>query len=208
MRQPRGSGDAGQAFPIYITVVAGLLFLAFAYLAVGQAAANRNGAQTAADAAALAAAQDTRDQLAGAWAAHVLDPTRWQAIFDGFAEGLTPSCWRAYELAAQNDAGVESCDPDGPLGYTVAVRTNKAVGNSVVPGTESVSSRATASAVIEPLCTFDLPGVGEGEGEGEGEAEAEVLPQLTCEDRDWPLDPDDLSDLPEPQDLFDVHLAD
>src|SRR4051794_28092055 len=59
--------DAGQAFPIYITVVGGLLFLAFAYLAVGQAAATRNGAQTAADAAALAAAQDLRDKLAGQW---------------------------------------------------------------------------------------------------------------------------------------------
>ncbi|MGV9241848.1 pilus assembly protein TadG-related protein, partial [Streptomyces nigra] len=60
MRRPHRRGDTGQAFPIYITVAAGLLFLAFAYLAVGQAAANRNGAQTAADAAALAAALDTR----------------------------------------------------------------------------------------------------------------------------------------------------
>jgi hypothetical protein len=201
-------------------VVAGLLFLAFAYLAVGQAAANRNGAQTAADAAALAAAQDTRDQLAGAWVENVRDPTQWEAIFDGIAQGLTPSCWRAYELAAQNDASVESCDSDGPLGYTVGVRTNKAVGDSVVPGTESVRSRATASAVIEPLCTFDLPdpgegqgegeGQGQGEGEGEGQGEADVvLPQLTCEgSRDWALDPDDLTGLPEPQDLFDVHLVD
>lgn len=88
--RPRRYSDAGQAFPIYITVVAGLLFLAFAYVAVGQAAVNRGGAQTAADAAALAAAQDTRDQLAGKWVAVVLDPTKWQDIFDGIAEGLTP----------------------------------------------------------------------------------------------------------------------
>lgn len=87
---PRRYSDAGQAFPIYITVVAGLLFLAFAYLAVGQAAVNRGGAQTAADAAALAAAQDTRDQLAGVWKLDVLDPTKWQDIFRGIADGLTP----------------------------------------------------------------------------------------------------------------------
>jgi len=87
---PRGRGDAGQAFPIYITVVAGLLFLAFAYLAVGQAAANRNGAQTAADAAALAAAQDTRDQLAELWKLDVKDPAKWWDIFHGIAAGLTP----------------------------------------------------------------------------------------------------------------------
>src|SRR5690606_38995430 len=100
LRRLRRYDDAGQAFPIYITVVGGLLFLAFAYFAVGQAAANRNDAQTAADAAALAAAQDKRDQLAGAWVKNLLEPDRWQAIFEGNAEGLGLSCWRADQLAA------------------------------------------------------------------------------------------------------------
>ncbi|MFE9439457.1 hypothetical protein ACFYO2_10675 [Streptomyces sp. NPDC006602] len=178
--------------------MAGLLFLAFAYLAVGQAAANRNGAQTAADAAALAAALDTRDQLADKWVEDVLDPTKWQAIFDGIAEGLTPSCWRADQLAAQNDANVQ-CGPDGPLAYTVEAKTNKSVGESIVPGTEDRHSRASATAVIDPLCTFELPG---------GDAGGDVLPQLSCKDRNWVLDPDDLTVLPEPEDLFDVHLVD
>jgi hypothetical protein len=62
-RRPRLAGDAGQAFPIYITAVAGLLFLALALFAVGQAGATRNGGQTAADAAALGAAEDFRAQL-------------------------------------------------------------------------------------------------------------------------------------------------
>jgi hypothetical protein len=35
-----------------------------------------------------------------------------------------------------------------------------------------------------------------------------VLPELTCEDGNWTLDPTDLTDLPGPEDLFDVHLAD
>ncbi|MFF1299143.1 MULTISPECIES: pilus assembly protein TadG-related protein [unclassified Streptomyces] len=192
-------GDAGQAFPIYITVVAGLLFLAFAYLAVGQAAASRNGAQTAADAAALAAAQDTRDQLADKWVEVVLDPTKWQDIFDGNAPGVTRSCERAYELAAQNDAHVEICQPTGLLAYDVDVKSNEPVGDSIVPGTEGMYARASARAVIESLCTFELPGAG---------AADDVLPQLTCKDRDWDLDPDDLTILPEPEDLFDVHLAD
>ena len=65
MTRPRRYGDAGQAFPIYITVVGGLLFLALAYFAVGQATVNRGGAQTAADAASLAAAQYVRYHLAG-----------------------------------------------------------------------------------------------------------------------------------------------
>jgi hypothetical protein len=198
----RRYGDTGQAFPIYITVVGGLLFLAFAYFAVGQAAANRNGAQTAADAAALAAAQDRRDQLAGAWVKDLLDPTKWQQIFEGNAEGLDPSCWRAYQLAAQNDAQVTGagCLPEGLLGFTVEVETNKSVGESIVPGTERQKANASAKAVIEPLCTFDPPVDGGDE---------KVLPALTCDGgTEWDLDAKRPELVPKPEDLFDVHLAD
>ncbi|MES5816720.1 pilus assembly protein TadG-related protein [Streptomyces sp. RG80] len=191
--------DTGQAFPIYITVVGGLLFLAFAYLAVGQAAANRNGAQTAADAAALAAAQERRDQLAAQWVVDVLDPTKWQDIFDGIATGPDQSCGRADQLAAQNEATVLACGPNGPLSYTIEVETNKTVGESVIPGTEDKKSKASATADIEPLCEFEPPA---------DDAADDVLPRLECEDRDWDLDPDDLTVLPEPEDLFEVHLAD
>ena len=202
--QARRYGDAGQAFPIYITVVGGLLFLAFAYFAVGQAAANRNGAQTAADAAALAAAQETRDQLAGMWVDNVLDPTKWQDILNGNRPGLN-DCWRAFQLASRNDARVDDptggCQPPDalPLSYTVYVKADKSVGESIVPGTENRHAHAHATAVIEPLCTFKLPAEDAGD---------DVLPRLSCKDRDWDLDPDDLTDLPGPEDLFDVHLAD
>lgn len=200
MTRPRRYGDAGQAFPIYITVVAGLLFLAFAYLAVGQAAAHRNGAQTAADAAALAAAQDRRDQLTGAWIEDLLDPTKWKAIFDGAAEGLDDSCWRAQQLAARNDAAVQGCKQDGLLGYTVEVETTDTVGESIVPGTENMKSKETATAVIDPRCTFDP--LAEDAPEG-------TLPLLTCTDGKWELDPEDPEELlPKPEDLFDVHLSD
>ncbi|MFH8495470.1 pilus assembly protein TadG-related protein [Streptomyces coeruleorubidus] len=199
--RPRRYGDAGQAFPIYITVVGSLLFLAFAYFAVGQAAVNRNGAQTAADAAALAAAQDRRDLLAGAWVNAVLDPTKWQDIFDGNAEGLGKSCWRAHQLAAQNDARVIGCESESLLGFTIEVETNKPVGDSVVPGTADNKANASATAVIEPRCTFKLPAADAGKN---------VLPRLSCKDnRDWDLKPGDPPEvLPKPEDLFDVHLAD
>lgn len=177
-------------------MVAGLLFLALAYLAVGQAAVNRSGAQTAADAAALAAAQDRRDELVGKWLEDILDPTKWEAIFDGDVT-LPPSCWRAEELAAQNDASAQ-CTQQGPLAFAVEAQTDKSVGRSVVPGTEKFKSTASAKAVIDPLCTFEKPAEG---------AHGDVLPHLSCKDRDWDLDPDDLTHLPEPQDLFDVHLA-
>ncbi|MFJ9198167.1 pilus assembly protein TadG-related protein [Streptomyces flaveolus] len=197
MTHLRNGTDAGQAFPIYITVVGGLLFLALAYFAVGQAAATRNEAQTAADAAALAAALETRDQLADQWLANVLKPDSWQDIFDG--EVPVPSaCWRAQELAASNDASV-SCQPDGPLGYSVVAETNEAVGDTIIPGTEDQKASESATAVIEPRCTFAMPGEDAGDDE---------LPVLSCEGEKWDLEPDDLLDLPKPEDLFDVHLAD
>ncbi|WP_416072281.1 pilus assembly protein TadG-related protein [Streptomyces sp. ME18-1-4] len=194
-------------------VVAGLLFLAFAYFAVGQAAVNRNGAQTAADAAALAAAQETRDQLADLWALDVGDPRKWQSIFEG--NGADDACWRAEQLAVMNDARAE-CVPDGPLGYTVRAQTNKTVGESVVPGTADRQAHAKATAVIEPLCTFESPSESpseppvepSGQPSGEPPGEDDVLPTLTCKGgRNWEPDPDDPADLPKPEDLFDVHLA-
>ncbi len=180
-------------------MVAGLLFLAFAYFAVGQAAVNRNGAQTAADAAALAAAQETRDQLFDQWRLDVLDPTKWQDIFDGDVLGLASSCWRASELAAQNDASLQRCEEPDVLRASVTVQANKTAGDSVIPVTRTTRAHASAVAVIDSLCTFELPGE---------DAEDDVLPTLTCDDgADWELDPEDLTDLPGPEDLFDVHLA-
>ncbi|MFC9058613.1 pilus assembly protein TadG-related protein [Streptomyces sp. NPDC057074] len=198
MRALRRSGDAGQAFPIYITVVGGLLFLAFAYFAVGQAAATRSDAQTAADAAALAAALETRDQLADLWLTNVVEPDSWQDIFDGKAS-VPNACWRAHELAARNDASVD-CAPDGLLGYTVVAETNDTVGDTIVPGTESQTATETATAVIDARCSFKpLP----------EDSAGDALPGLSCKGgEEWELDPDDLSDLPKPEDLFDVHLAD
>ncbi|MFJ6390552.1 pilus assembly protein TadG-related protein [Streptomyces sp. NPDC091972] len=193
--------DAGQAFPIYITVVGGLLLLAFAFLAVGQAAANRNSAQTAADAAALAAALDTRDKLTDEWVENILDPTTWQDIFDGGGV-VFGGCARANQLAAQNDATVQcAAHPEWEHpGYEVEATTLRSVGDSIVPGTEDQHSTERARAVIERRCEFELPGTG---------ADPDVLPKLTCEDGvDWSLDPEDLTDLPKPEDLFDVHLAD
>jgi Flp pilus assembly protein TadG len=191
-------------------VVGGLLFLAFAYFAVGQAAVNRNGAETAADAAALAAAQDTRNQLAGEWVQNVLDPTTWQGIFNGVTAPMT-GCGRAGELAGQNDATVKVCQPQTvPLGYTVTVQTNKPVGDSIVPSTSNQYSHADATAVIESRCTFDAPVPSSSPAPTPTSTPAPggaALPRLTCGGKIWDLDPAHLTDLPGPQDLFDVHLV-
>ncbi|MFH9587558.1 pilus assembly protein TadG-related protein [Streptomyces luteogriseus] len=200
MTRPRSYGDAGQAFPIYITVVGGLLFLVLAYFAVGQATVNRGGAQTAADAAALAAAQDAREQLAAKWVEAVLDPDKWQDIFEGNVSLGGDPCLRATQLADRNDADVQGCAGPGELmGYDVVVQTRKPMGESIVPATAQKRSTASAKAVIESRCEFKP--LAEDAGD-------DVLPRLTCDGKNWDLKPDDLTELPEPEDLFDVHLAD
>ncbi|MEU3964310.1 pilus assembly protein TadG-related protein [Streptomyces buecherae] len=159
LRRVAGPGDSGQAFPIYITAVAGLLFLGLALFAVGQAGATRNGAQTAADAAALAAAQEHRDALRDELLAAIGSGDAWQDILDGIGTGSPRACAEARWFAAENDADVTDCTVSGALNPTfhVAVRTRYTVGDSIVPGTESRHAEAEATAEIEPRCVR-LPG--------------------------------------------------
>ncbi|MFH8349223.1 pilus assembly protein TadG-related protein [Streptomyces sp. NPDC018045] len=223
--------DAGQAFPVYIVAVAGLLFLALAFFAVGQAAVTRNSAQTAADAAALAAGQKYRDQLS----AKLLDAIRtgapWADLLGGRGVPGDDACANAQWFAGRNDADA-TCTPDAyPTSFAVEADTRRTVGRSVIPGTESTHASARARAVVEPRCTpgpapDPVPGEGDGQGDGSdggqdqgGEPPADEPPaddppagppaaHLTCEDgKEWTVDPADPRDLPEAADLFSVRLA-
>ncbi|MFE6780142.1 pilus assembly protein TadG-related protein [Streptomyces sp. NPDC057702] len=230
-------GDSGQAFPIYITAVAGLLFLGLALFAVGQAGATRNGAQTAADAAALAAAQEQRDALREELLAAIGHGDAWQDVLDGIGAGSPRACDEARWFAGENDADVTECALTGGLTPTfhVAVRTRYTVGDSIVPGTESQHARAEATAVIEPRCVrppgepepapstppTDDAGTGGGtggddpgdDGDHEGDDTPDEDPrkppaEFTCDGEEWSIDPERPGALPEVADLFSVHLAD
>lgn len=143
--------DAGQAFPIYVVMVAGLLFLVFAFFAVGKASALRNGSQGAADAAALAAAQEAREQFEAPFLASLPEET-----LDMFLRAhAVPGCEAAQGLAAANQADVDYCTPT-PGGYRdeikVGVSGRKAVNSSVIPGSDKTIAHATATAVIRFRC--------------------------------------------------------
>ncbi|WTT13612.1 pilus assembly protein TadG-related protein [Streptomyces zaomyceticus] len=218
-----GGSDSGQAFPVYITVIAGLLFLAFVYFAVGQAASTRNGAQTAADASALAAAQDARDQLRAGWAKVIADPAQWGPFLEGERYFDDSACLRAAEFAAKNGAGLsnggcERLSSEGE-GFKVTVRTTGTVGRSIVPGTESQHAEASAEAVIEPLCSFDPPEPTSEPTPPEPTSEPTPpdspspdpdeegpIVSLVCGDEDWDIDLEDPI-LPEAVDLFTVRLS-
>ncbi|MDF6044538.1 pilus assembly protein TadG-related protein [Streptomyces sp. JH14] len=163
--KPRG--DAGQAFPIYVVMVAGLLFLAFAFFAVGKASATRNGAQGAADAAALAAAQDARDGLGPPFISALMTNTLDEFLRD---YRFTPyPCVQAQRLASANRADLDALDPKNPggcnwgYGYlqdkvTASVKTRYTIGDTVIPGTETRHATADATAVIEFRCGYKFKG--------------------------------------------------
>ncbi|MFG3346568.1 hypothetical protein ACGF1Z_16070 [Streptomyces sp. NPDC048018] len=203
-------------------MIAGLLFLAFVYFAVAQAAVTRNGGQTAADAAALAAAQDAREQLRDGWLDVILDPAEWGGYLEGDGYLTDQACGQAEVFAARNRAQVTDggCSPlrTGEKGFEVEVRTLDAAG---VPGGEKQHAVATATAVLEPRCSFDAPeptppptpstptptGSGSPEPTPTPSPEPEPITGLVCDGVEWVIDPDHPR-LPDAADLFTVRLAD
>jgi hypothetical protein len=178
--------------------VGALLFLAFAFFAVGQASATRNGAQTAADAAALAWAQDARDQLRTGLLGAIDGGAPWEDWLDGDGSIDADDCAAAEDFAHRNDAVVKDCytEPGLDNEFTVEVETRYVIGNSVIPGTEKKHGTANATAVIEPRCRLE-------DDDGKGSSI-----EFVCDGRDWSIDPGKGGPLPSASDLFSVHLSD
>ncbi|MFI7358510.1 pilus assembly protein TadG-related protein [Streptomyces avidinii] len=145
--------DEGQAFPVYVVAVTGLLFAAFAFVVVGMAGATRSDAQGAADAAALAAAREARDEAFDGINLLTLTQGDWEKIVRGDRLVDVGACEKANAFAGMNDATAISCQANVPE-FTVSVRTNDTVGDSVIPGSEGIHGNAEAKAVIEPRCTL------------------------------------------------------
>ncbi|MEH0636100.1 pilus assembly protein TadG-related protein [Streptomyces bottropensis] len=197
-------GDQGSTLPIYIWLTTILLFAALAFFVFAQAASARNGAQSAADAAALAAAQQARDELLlnleDAIGGGDTDWLDWLDLPEGELplEGADAA---AAELAAQNNSSLEGgaqlTEVDGAPGFQVHVVTDYTVGDSIIPGTESMPAKAQAVAVIQPRC--DLA----------PDADPEKPVSLDCDGVPVDIDPGnfDPDDLPDASVMFSVYLA-
>ncbi|WP_258539372.1 pilus assembly protein TadG-related protein [Streptomyces ipomoeae] len=204
MTGPRPFGDRGSTLPIYIWLTTILLFAALAFFAFAQAASARNGAQSAADAAALAAAQEAREELlldlGDAIDAGNDDWLDWLDLPTGGlpAEGATVA---AQELAAANNStvlgGAQPAEVGGFPGFLVEVQTDYTVGDSIIPGTESMTATAQATAVIQPRCDFDV------------NADPTKPVALDCEGEPVDIDPGNFNpdDLPDASVMFSVRLA-
>ncbi|MBW1602791.1 hypothetical protein JJV70_11860 [Streptomyces sp. JJ66] len=192
--------DRGQAAPIYITVVAGALFLALAYFAFGQAALARNGTQSAADAAALAAAHDARNQLGEGILDSLDDLAQWEELLAGRTFLAERACAQAESFAKKNQSAAQACEVKGGTApeFSVEVRSVAPVGDSVVPGTEGVHARASAAAVLEPLCRAV-------------EADLEESPKdpvlLLCDGDKLIVNPEEPETVPDFDALFRVRLT-
>ncbi|SOD62176.1 hypothetical protein SAMN06297387_104346 [Streptomyces zhaozhouensis] len=169
---------------------------AFLFFVFAQAAVTRSGGQSAADAAALAAAREARDQLYGDFQDALDDEDAdLEDIIDGGGSLTGAPCARAApRLAERNGAEVIACEPSAEgLRYTVRVRTLEPVGDSLIPATSDEYAEAEATAVVGGLCRLV--------------SEEEDRIEFGCEDdRDWSFDPGDDDELPEARDMFAVHL--
>lgn len=222
----RPRGDEGQTIPLHLMAGVGLLFLALAFFAVGQAEDERNGTQTAADAAALAAAKDARDGLG---------PGLLRAIADGDLGAIGDllggkgvdgsSCSAASDYASRNGAHVEDCSVGhGPESFTVKVKSDDSVGESVVDGTEEQYATATATAVIESRCDLSdepepspseaepsdsSPPDGEEPPPDDGEDDEDEPGPVTfdCDDGDVTVDPSDTGLGLDLGDFFKIRLT-
>lgn len=181
-----------------------LLFAALAVFVFAQGASARNGAQSAADAAALAAAQEARDELILELGNVIGTDDDWLDWLDLSGDEVLPgngAQGAAEQLAADNDStleDLESYEVDGHPGFRAKVRTNYTVGDSVIPGTEAMRAHAEATAVIQPRCEFDV------------NADPTKPVELACKDDETVnIDPEDFDpdDLPDASVMFSVHLA-
>ncbi|MBA2317038.1 MAG: hypothetical protein H0V93_04560 [Euzebyales bacterium] len=155
----------GTISPLLLLLAVALVTLGVLLAPMGVGATFRANAQTAADAAALAGAQEMRDQL------YRMDHTATVSSFD-----WPQVCAKADDYAGRNGAEMTSCEPGAPFSVVVTVRTLDSVeaipGRSPDPDDPDAEWRsrdygtvaATARAEVDP---GDLPpGVGGGGGGG------------------------------------------
>ncbi|MGW5389352.1 pilus assembly protein TadG-related protein [Streptomyces koyangensis] len=190
--------DAGSVLPLFVWITGAILFAAFAFFAFAQAAVARNGAQSAADAAALAAAQEARAELIDGLGEAISSGGEWEDWLHGENLEGGAIAGEAEKLAGHNRAQVIQLDSDlAALEFKVSVRTNYPVGESVIPGTEGKRAQAKATAVVEPRCEPDAADAGE-------------TVEFECVDGErFELDQGefDVDGLPDASILFSVHLV-
>jgi len=144
--------ESGQILPGLIMLMLAILAIGMLAFTIGKAAVLRSGAQTAADAAALAGAKNIRDQLIAQMA------TTGTADFSRVNEALVRLA--ATDYAKRNDARLTDMKMDG-----ADVRAWVTTDEKIDPPKEEKEGKASARARVE-LVTFQSLGLSFGGGGG------------------------------------------
>ncbi|MDT0412826.1 MULTISPECIES: hypothetical protein [Streptomyces] len=186
--------------PLFIWVTGAVLFAAFAFFAFAQAAVARNSGQSAADASALAAAQQARADLVRVLGQRVADGEDWRDLLENPQITGAPDLSDAAALAGRNGAHLRGPVTVGSVrglpAFTAKIEMNSSIGRTVIPGVGAEHAKSSATAVIAPRC--------EAEQAEEDDFEVSCAGSLfQLSGRDF-----DPAELPDDSKLFSVYLSD
>lgn len=147
MLKTRSGHEEGAVFPVFLVAIVVVFAMAVVLLHVGRAGDLRTRAQTAADAAALGAVAEIRDEALQS----IVQAFLPYATYNPF---LTPDAAREY--ASNNGAAVSSIDYAGFLGHTVTVhvKTKDTVGGIFKSFTGGRGTAKAIATVDFPNCTL------------------------------------------------------
>jgi hypothetical protein len=168
------TGERGQILPGLLVVLLAVLAVGMLMFQVGKAAVLRSGAQTAADAAALAGAREIKRQLVVQWS------TTGTTSISLIDEALVRAQMRAY--AKKNDATlIESSVVIAGVDVKASVTTDGRVGEGAKDvGKEDAEGEARARARIDITAS---PGVGGSIGPLPGGGGGGPVPRIS--DAEW-----------------------
>ena len=148
--------EEGQVLPVLLVLVVATLALGFTLFSVGRASNLRTEAQTAADAAALAAVGNLKQQLRALALLQLPDIVTGPGVIDDTGLETASACAAAADYADRNGARLVGCRRSG-LQVRVETETDESVGASAPDGVEGRRGEAEAVAEVRPVLLVDLP---------------------------------------------------
>jgi hypothetical protein len=192
--------ETGQMLPVVVMVMLGIVGLGLVAVQIGKATVLRSDAQTAADAAALAAVREVRNQLAQQVAA--TGTSSFELIDDVRVNAM------AADYAAKNEAHLTRPVQRHGADVRVWVTTNHKLGPGAGKASEDEDGEARARARLELVPVFSYGG---GGASGGGSPTGAVSP---ISDKEWDKLKDEIhhpphcedSDDPKTNDLYPLGL--
>jgi hypothetical protein len=167
--------ERGQMLPVVVMVMLGIVGLGLVAVQIGKATVMRSDAQTAADAAALAAVREVRNQLVQQVAA---TGTSSFALIDDVRVNAM-----AADYAAKNEAHLTRPVQRNGADVRVWVTTNHKLGKGAGKESDDEQGEARARARLELVPVFSYGGGGGGGGASGGGSPTGAVSPIS--DKEW-----------------------